>query len=61
MPCQKFSTGREKLALIDWHDWHVFATLSAEKQIEICCLFEHLLLLTYQVNSEENKPTRVDS
>ena len=25
--CKKISTGQEKLALIDWHDWHVFATL----------------------------------
>ena len=25
--CKKISTGREKLAPIDWHDWHVFATL----------------------------------
>jgi len=25
--CNKISTGRGKLAPIDWHDWHVFATL----------------------------------
>ena len=25
--CKKISTGREKLAPIDWHYWHVFATL----------------------------------
>ena len=25
--CKKISTGREKLAPIDWHDWHAFATL----------------------------------
>ena len=27
--CKKISTGQEKLAPIDWHDWHVFATLLA--------------------------------
>ena len=26
--CQKLSTDLEKLAPIDWHDWHVFATLA---------------------------------
>ena len=28
--CKKISTGQEKLAPIDWHDWHVFATLNFE-------------------------------
>ena len=27
--CPKISTGREKLAPVDWHGWHVFATLKA--------------------------------
>ena len=27
--CKKNSTGRERLAPIDWHNWHVFASLMA--------------------------------
>ena len=36
MLCKQISTGREKLAPIDWHYWHVFATLVHTSKDDDC-------------------------
>ena len=42
--CKKISTGREKLAPIDWHDWHVFATLDDSDYVDSNAVMDDLCL-----------------